>query len=216
MKDLTDKIKLVSFNINEKKCAYYQLAYDPNKPYWPEDIDPIGMVYHEGKLTRYGIKFKSYFTERAYTKSLRKKYNHYSFCKNSIHKIDFEILEYVRISKNKANYPIFDITLTNLREHYVVLKGITVFVIDVIPLPAKGLPHHPLKFTCRYTTSFNASEGEYYNKIDGLKIEAGDTSNFDVAFKPDVYRMGTFSWLIKLGFDFGDTMVETDVFAIIM
>jgi hypothetical protein len=103
-KDFGNSVVLEFFSIDDKKCDYKQYNFDPSKPLWPEDEDAIGVVYHpDGKVDMYGKVFSSYKEAEEYGNRIKQNRNHYSFSKNSIHKIYFERLHERSVSNNKAN-----------------------------------------------------------------------------------------------------------------
>ena len=215
-KSFDESVVIETFTIDIKNCKYKQYNYDPSKPLWPEDANQ-GVVYSGGKIKRiYGKDVSSDKEADEYVKWMEKTYNHYSYSKRTIHKIYFERL-YETLKKNKANYPVFYISISNNKSKHIVLSRMEAIVMSVSPLVSIGESQAlvPLQ---SYELGVSPSKGNYEEPmIPNLKIESGDAAAFEIILKPHAERVGGYSWLMHLRFYYTDSeYIQTDIFEIIM
>jgi CHAT domain len=210
-----ESVLLTSFSINSQKCDYKEYVFDPSKLFWPEE-DGGAVRYQGGKLVEiYGKTFSEEKEAREYGQLLRRTRNHRSFSKDSVHQIYFERLD--NSNQEGPNYPDFYISVSNKTKSHIVLNAIEAIVVGVSPLAAIG-KSHTLKPLASYKIRVPPYAGNTRTPmIPNLKIEAGDAAAFELLVIPEVSRVGSCSWLMKLRFYYaGGDCIETPYFIIIM
>lgn len=215
-KPVDDRLMVDTFCIDSSRCAYKEHRFDTAKPLWPDDVNPITVCYLPGgKIETYGQTFSSWRKAEKYGDQLQKRYNHYSFYEGAPHTIYLERLD-KSPKKNKPNYPVFYVAVSNHSGKHAVMSTIEARVHAVTPLAAIGESHALVPLNL-YRLHLEPSEGRYITPaVPSLKIEAGDAAAFQVLLEPNVQMLGGYHWFMTLHFMFGEQLLPSDTIAIVM
>ena len=177
------ELSIATFALDSTVCAYREYRWDPSKPFWPAEADPVTVHFSRDKgIGRYGRFFQSDEEANEYAAELAARYNHHSFHEKSRHQIYCE--PHSDPSNTLASHPIFYVSISNQRDEHIVVNKI-IAVVEYVSRPLTSAKSEVLSPIHTYEVVVGNSPGSYSTPIvPNLKVAGEDAVGFHLAIKP--------------------------------